>query len=79
LSFAKSKLEEKKQLYFNLSENSEKKANELILLEKKYEEGKIQLKDLQRESRLFADTKINLEHSKEQYKHCVVVLWFPKC
>ena len=47
-----------------------------MLLEKRYENGLATLKDLEKDSKSFADTKVEVEHSREQYKTAVVSLIF---
>jgi hypothetical protein len=62
----------KKKEYYNLSEKAESMGKSLMNLEKKYESGKTTLKEIERNSRSFAELKMSIELSREQYKAAVV-------
>ena len=67
-----SKMKIKKKEYFKASENAEKMGLDLMKLEKRYEQGKTSLKEIERNSRSFAQVKMNVELVREQYKASVV-------
>lgn len=62
----------KKKEYYNQSERAEVMGKSLAGLEKKYEAGKTSLKEIQKNSRMFAELKMSIELSREQYKTAVV-------
>ena len=66
-------MEESKQNYFIMSENTERMGSNLELLEKRYEKGQANLKELQRDSKNFADLKIETELAREHYRTAVVI------
>jgi phage shock protein A len=62
----------KKKHYYKLSENAEKMGGQLMNLEKKYEKGKTTLKEIEKNSKSFAELKMSVELVREQYKTSVV-------
>ena len=63
----------KKKHYYKLSEDAEKMGIVLMNLEKKYEDGKTTLKEIERSSKNFAELKMSVELVREQYKTSVVM------
>lgn len=72
---AHSKLEEHKKTYFDLSVNAERMTENLSVLESRFERNKASLKELQNSSKNFAEMKIEVENSKEQYKTAIVIIF----
>lgn len=62
----------KKKEYYQLSEEAENMGKNLMSLEKKYEQGKTSLKEIEKDSKSFADMKMSIEVVREQYKTAVV-------
>lgn len=72
LTASLAKMKAKKKEYFKVSQSAEKMGLELMHLEKRYEQGKASLREIERNSKSFAQVKMNVEVVREQYKAAVV-------
>lgn len=69
-------MEDHKNNYYDLSVNAEKMTENLGLLESRFEKNKASLKELQNSSKNFADMKVEVEHSKDQFKTAIVTKFY---